>query len=362
MAANKQIIGISRQAMAIRAFIETAARYDFPVLLVGETGVGKEVAARNIHYLSRRLEGPFIPVNCSCISQGVAESELFGHRKGSFTDSKEDKLGLIEASDGGTLFFDELSDLPANLQPKILRVIEDKEVRRVGEVYTRRVDTRFIFATNKDLSVEAKYGRFRKDLFYRVNTLSFHIPPLRERKEDVPIFIEQIVSELNAGIRANKKMGPNVLRLLINHSFPGNVRELENIIRRAYVTSIGDDIEAGDFLLEADRGEEEETVCKLYRRMVEGTESFWEVVHKPFIKRDLNRKEVKRIIIMGLKEVGGSYKELMELFRAGRSEKEYKQFMSVLNCHSLKSRSDEIQSAGNEISTIKNNARKQIYS
>lgn len=362
MAINKQIIGISRHAMAIRAFIETAARCDFPVMLIGETGVGKEVAARNIHCLSRRHEGPFIPVNCSCISQGVAESELFGHRKGSFTDSKENKLGLIEASDGGTLFFDELSDLSTNLQPKILRVIEDKEVRRVGEVYPRHVNTRFIFATNKDLSVEVKFGRFRKDLFYRANTLSFHIPPLRERKEDVPIFIEQIVSELNAEVRENKKIGTDMIKLIISHSFPGNVRELENIIRRAYVMSIGDDIKAGDFLSEADRGEGEETVCNLYRKMAEGTESYWQVVHKPFIERDLNRKEVKRIIIMGLKEVGGSYKELMELFKAGQSKKEYKRFMSVLSCHSLKSRTDEIQSAGNEISTIRNNTRERICS
>jgi len=321
-----EIIGKSKAAMEIRAFILKAARSDYPVLLCGETGVGKEVVASNIHHLSKRKSGPFMPVNCAGIPPYLIESELFGHRKGSFTDAKEDRTGLIEAAYGGTIFLDEIAESSLGLQAKLLRTIERQEVRRVGESFQRKVEVRFIFATNRKLEKEIKKGNFRLDFYFRINILKLDIPPLRERREDIPLFIENLIREANIELKENKRMSRAGLEKLLGYSFPGNIRELENILKRAFVLSGKKEIRPEDIVFESSQ-EEEEVVMRLYREMVSKGKSFWEVVHVPFLQRDLNRRQVKALLSFGLNETKGSYKKLLSLFHAGDSEKDYKKWI-----------------------------------
>lgn len=175
---SKELVGKSKVIEKSKAFINKVATVDHSILISGETGVGKELVARKIYEWSNRRDKPYIPVNCANLPENLIESELFGYRKGAFTDAKEDKAGLIEETDGGTLFFDEISELPLYLQAKILRVIENREIRRLGETKTGKIDVRFIFSTNKELKEEIKGGKFRKDLYYRIITLELYIPPL----------------------------------------------------------------------------------------------------------------------------------------------------------------------------------------
>ncbi len=312
----REIIGKSKSSEQIRAFIAEAAKVYWSVLLTGETGVGKEVVARNIHRLSSRKDKPFIPVNCASIPLSLAESELFGHRKGAFTDAREEKAGLIEEAGGGVVFLDEVTECSLDLQAKLLRLLEHGELRRVGETTIRKVDARFILATNKDPGREVKHGRLRKDFFYRINVFHLMIPPLRERKEDIPLFIEQFLQEIGAEFKKEKRLSPQAMKKLLDYPLPGNVRQLENLLRRAYIHAKGKIIKPEDILLE------EEVVMKLYQEMVIKGKSFWEVVHKPFLQRDLNRRQVKDILALGLKETGGSFKKLLRLFLVGEDEKD----------------------------------------
>ncbi len=230
------IIGTSPASASIRELIERFKDLSSPVFIYGESGTGKDVVARAIHERGARRTGPFIAVNCVAIPELLLESELFGHSRGSFTGALRDKLGLIEAADRGTFFLDEIGDLPLPLQAKLLRLLEEREIRRIGETRTRRVDVRFISATNKNLEKEIEQGKFRLDLYYRLRILTIEIPPLRERKEDLLLLINHFVS------RYAKEMGkdriyvtPQTTELLISYSWPGNIRELQNEIQRALV-------------------------------------------------------------------------------------------------------------------------------
>ncbi|MDH7514029.1 MAG: sigma 54-interacting transcriptional regulator [Clostridiales bacterium] len=331
----KEIIGKSKSSEQVRAFISKASKLDWPVLLIGETGVGKEVVAWNIHHLSSRKSKPFVPVNLASIPFPLAESELFGHRKGAFTDAKEEKTGLIEDCGGGTVFLDEITECSLDLQAKLLRLLEYRELRRVGETTMRNVDARFILATNKEPLKEIKQGRLRRDLYYRINVLKLRIPALRERKEDIPLFIEKFLQELKEGFREEKRLSSKAWEKIMDYSFPGNVRELENLIRRAYIHAGGKEIKPEDISEEEEEEEEEEIPVKLFKEMVIKGQSFWQVVHRPFLQRDLNRKQVKNILSLGLKETGGSYKKLFSLFHGGEGEKDYKRFMRILKLHRL---------------------------
>lgn len=337
MSLDKQIIGGSEASEQIRTFIQRIAEVDYPVLIIGETGVGKEIAARNIHQFSCRMAGPFIPVNCASIPQYLAESEFFGHRKGSFTDAKDDQEGLIEAAKGGTVFLDEVAELPFNIQAKLLRALEEKELRRVGETVARKVDARFICATNKNLEKEMRAGRFRQDLYFRINVLNLRIPPLRERKDDIALFADKFINEANKQYRKNKRIGPETVIKLLDYPFPGNIRELENIIIRAYILSKKDEIKPGDIIFDIEEeGENKEIAMKLYQGIVFEGKSFWEVVYKPFLRRDLNRKQVKDILSFGLRKTNGSYKKLLPLFNIGESESDYKKIMRWITVHQLR--------------------------
>ncbi|HJR63485.1 MAG TPA: sigma-54 dependent transcriptional regulator [Gemmatimonadaceae bacterium] len=239
------IIGVSH---ALREAVELArkvAPYPLTVLLTGESGTGKELIARLIHATSRRAGAAFVAVNCGAIPETLVESELFGHVKGAFTGATIDKPGLFEEADGGTLFLDEVGELPAPLQVKLLRVLQEGDVRRVGATVSRTVDVRIIAATNRDLATDVTTGRFRSDLYYRVNVVGIRLPPLRERREDIPILVDHFLQSHARRLGIDPRpLAARALELLNEYSWPGNVRELANVIERALVLATGDTIEA----------------------------------------------------------------------------------------------------------------------
>jgi two-component system response regulator PilR (NtrC family) len=214
--------------------LEKVAPTKTNILITGESGTGKELAAKAIHYNSPRKDKPFVTLNCGAIPESLIESELFGHMKGAFTDAVVTKKGLFEVADEGTIFLDEISELPLMMQVKLLRVLQDREFKRVGGTEDIRVDVRIISATNKDLEEAVREKRFREDLFYRLNVIQIKIPPLRERKEDIPSltshFLKRYSEELGKQI---SQASPEALRILVQYDYPGNVRELQNIIERA---------------------------------------------------------------------------------------------------------------------------------
>ena len=226
--------GDSPAMRGIRATIVKLARSQAPVYISGESGTGKELAARLIHEKGPRAEGPFIPVNCGAIPTELMESELFGHKKGSFTGAAADKRGLFQSADGGTLFLDEVADLPLHMQVKLLRAIQEKSVRPVGASKESAVDVRILSATHKDLSRLVQEGVFREDLYYRVNVINLHMPSLRERTGDIPALADHILARLAGAMGLGKPMlSDGAMEALRSYTFPGNVRELENILERA---------------------------------------------------------------------------------------------------------------------------------
>ena len=224
------LVGQSQQIASIRRLIEKAAVNRLPVLLLGETGTGKEVVARAIHDAHPR--GQFVPIDCGSLVGTLMESELFGHVKGSFSGAIGDKRGLVELADGGTAFFDEIGDLPLDMQVKLLRLIQEQEFRAVGSLQWRKVDLRIIAATHRDLKVEVAAGRFRMDLFYRLNVFSLRLPPLRQRKEDIPLLVDHFLSAGNTSGRRGIEPSQELFETLHGYDWPGNVRELKHCIDR----------------------------------------------------------------------------------------------------------------------------------
>jgi len=230
----ENIIGQSSKMLALYDLLEKVAPTKTNILVAGESGTGKELVAKAIHFNSPRKEKPFVTLNCGAIPEPLIESELFGHMKGAFTDAIATKKGLFEVADGGTIFLDEISELPLLMQVKLLRVLQDKEFKRVGGTEDIRVDVRIISATNKDLEEAVKERLFREDLFYRLNVIQIKLPPLRERREDIPLladhFLKKYSEELNKNIL---RISSEAFHILLNYEFPGNVRELQNMIERA---------------------------------------------------------------------------------------------------------------------------------
>jgi two-component system response regulator AtoC len=243
----ESILAKSKEMLEIFRTISKIADFKTTVLVTGESGTGKELVARAIHARSSRKALPFVAINCGAIPENLLESELFGHRKGAFTDASSDRRGLFEEATGGTLFLDEIGELPVNLQVKLLRVLQEETIRRLGDTKDVKVDVRIIAATHRDLTADVKAGRFREDLFYRIHVLSIHIPPLRERREDVNLLIDHFVTRNNARLGTSiRGLSPEVRRLLLEYSWPGNVRELENTIERAMVLAESDVMQDGD--------------------------------------------------------------------------------------------------------------------
>jgi two-component system, NtrC family, response regulator PilR len=243
------LLGDSPQMQELRRLIKKLARTQAPVFISGESGTGKELAARLIHELGPRGSGDFVPVNCGAIPHDLVESEMFGHKKGSFTGAIGDKQGLFQAAERGTLFLDEVADLPLSVQVKLLRAIQEKSVRPVGAPHEVPVDARIISASHKDLNALVNAGDFRRDLFYRINVIELRMPPLRERPEDVPLLADHVLSRISKNGGSKPKLMVNAIRALQRHPFPGNVRELENILERAVALSDGGPIGADDLYL-----------------------------------------------------------------------------------------------------------------
>ena len=249
-ASSSKLIGDSAPMAELRATISKVARSQAPVYIAGESGVGKELAARLIHELGPRSGSPFVPVNCGAIPSELMESEFFGHRKGSFTGAHVDKDGLFHAAQGGTLFLDEVAELPVHMQVKLLRVIQEKAVRPIGARAELPVDVRILSATHKNLARLVELGSFRQDLFYRINVIELRVPPLRERREDIPKLAARVLERLAlSGGNPPARLTPDALKSLLAYDFPGNVRELENVLERAVAMCENGSITADDLRL-----------------------------------------------------------------------------------------------------------------
>lgn len=277
-----RLIGESSAIKTLRATVEMAARSQSKVLITGESGSGKELVARLLHSLSSRSSNPFIEVNCAAIPQELIESELFGHEKGSFTGAFERKKGKFELADGGTLFLDEIGDMSLQTQAKVLRVIETQEFQRVGGSTNLKVDVRVIAATNKDLNEEVKRGNFREDLFFRLNVIPISVPPLRDRKEDIPLLVEYFIQSLASEYgQTPKKITDEAIRELQRYDWPGNIRELKNLIERLLIMTPSSVINARDIHLVNKRYEGSDYF--IYKTLKEAREAF----ERDFIVRRL---------------------------------------------------------------------------
>jgi transcriptional regulator with GAF, ATPase, and Fis domain len=335
------LIGTSPAAARLKSEIDRAARSDAKVLITGESGVGKDIAARLIHAASQRHSMPLLSINCAGMPDGVLESELFGHVKGSFTGAYRDRPGLLQLAHRGTLFLDEVGETTARMQSALLRFLEAGELQRVGGTHTEaRVDVRIIAATNRDLSHAVSSGQFREDFFYRLNVIRVHVTPLRERVEDIPLLLEHFTRAVceQAGIRPFGYSGEAV-DMLTRYRWPGNVRELKNVVERLMVrdTRI---IEADDLPEEIARdvtpaepppSTRSGIVDDLFERISRDRESFWSVVYAPFMLRDLTRDDIRALILRGLQESGGDQQMLAAVFNL--DDADYRRLLNFLRKH-----------------------------
>ena len=341
----------------VRAEIENAARCHAKVLITGESGVGKEVASRLIHYNGSRAHVPLVAINCVGIPESLLESELFGHVRGSFTGAHRDRVGLLEMAHGGTVFLDEVGEMGPRMQGLLLRFLETGEIQRVGADRVQpRLDVRVIAATNRDLLDEVGRKNFREDLYYRLNVIEIAIPPLRERREDIHVLLDHYLRRHaeQHGI-APPTLSAEAIKWLVNYEWPGNVRQLRNVVERLIVRRGGPVIGVGDLpsivrerqqLAPVDAAVPHDSsrlasnvafvgepagksvVDTMFDRMVKHRESFWSIVYSPFMVRDLTRSDLRAIITRGLEETAGSYKMLVELFNMAPSD--YKRFLNFL--------------------------------
>ncbi len=330
------LVGVSLAINRIKEFIYNTAKTDYPVLLLGETGVGKELVARLIHEKSNRNMKSFYAINYANIPENLLESELFGHIKGAFTDARNDRDGLLCEASGGTIFIDEIGDSSPALQAKILRVVDTGEIRKLGDNHISRIDVRFIFATNKNIIEQINKNEFRKDLYYRISVHELLIPPLRERKNDIPIIFKNILTrEVKSKNMTKKKIcklyeeTPRLIKEIEEYDMPGNVRELENIVAR-FISSDGRTSVKIENNIKNDNIDKPE---EIYSQIKSYGKSFWEIIYKPFMERKLNCREVARIIEIGLNETNGSYKKLVS--RLNIDIKDYKKFMDFIRNHKI---------------------------
>lgn len=298
--ASDELIATSPAVNRVMSVVSQVARVDTTVLITGETGVGKTVVARRIHRISARAKGPFVELNCAAIPETLLESEIFGYEKGAFTGARKDgKVGMVGLAEGGTLFLDEISELPVQLQSKLLQLIQEHSYYRIGDTQPRRANIRIIAATNQELQQMVREGRFRRDLYYRLNVVPIHIPPLRQRPEDIDPLLDHFLAVLNSRYGMHRTLAPETRRLLRDYGWPGNIRELENMVERLLITAAQDEIQPADLPTEvraagASRSEPDPGVVP-----VPGTTS------------DLTKylQEVERaILVQARKEIPSTYK------------------------------------------------------
>jgi DNA-binding NtrC family response regulator len=316
-----QIIGQSSAMHQVFEIIRKVARTKSNVLITGKSGTGKELVARAIHSLGSKNSRRFIAVNCSAIPEGLIESELFGHKKGSFTSAIKDKKGLFESAQGGTLFLDEIGYMPLNCQVKLLRAVESRQITPVGSTEPVDIDLRLIAATNKDLFEEIKLGRFREDLYYRMNVVGIHIPLLRERKEDIPLLVEHFIKKYNTDMgKQCVGVSDHVMQFLMNYEWRGNIRELQNIIERAVIFAEDDVIKMSDIgslgstaMLPNEANENLQSAVKIYER---------EHICRVLNKYNWNKVEAAKALKVGLSSL---YRKIDELgVNIGRATKKGK--------------------------------------
>ncbi len=319
-----QIIGKSTQMQSVFEMIRKVAPTKSNVLITGKSGTGKELVARAIHSLAAQNSRHFLAVNCSAIPEGLLESELFGHKKGSFTSAIRDKKGLFESACGGTLFLDEIGHMPMSCQVKLLRAVEHRQIIPVGSTEPVDIDLRLIAATNKDLPKEIKAGRFREDLYYRMNVVGIHLPPLCERKEDIPLLVEHFIKKFNAEMgKMCSGVSDAVMRLFMSYDWKGNIRELENVIERAVIFAEGDVIKISDIGLLGSNAmglsKEDETLqtaVKAYEK---------EYIRRVLSKHDWNKVEAAKALNVGLSSLYRKIDELEIDSQKPRRSKEGKQ-------------------------------------
>jgi transcriptional regulator with PAS, ATPase and Fis domain len=342
MSASCELIGKSLPIQSLLQEIEDAARTESKVLITGESGVGKEVAAAMIHRASRRCQGPLVTINCAAITDSLLESELFGHERGSFTGAYRDRVGLLELGHRGTVFLDEIGEMTLRMQGLLLRFLETGEIQRVGSVRVgARVDVRVLAATNRNLLEQIEAKTFREDLYYRLNVFRIGIPALRERREDIPELLTYFQRMFGRQYSVNPStFAPETLQVLLRHHWPGNVRELKNLVERLVVrcgnavitpADLPNEI-CGEVVRAAVTPPARPSVAdEMYNQMTAQRMSFWTVVYPAFMSRDVTREDLRTIVARGLAHTAGNYKLLIELFNMDSHD--YKRFLNFLRKH-----------------------------
>jgi DNA-binding NtrC family response regulator len=346
------MVGVSAAIRDVEDEINHAARCSAKVLITGESGVGKEIVARLIHERSSRSRGSLVTINCAGFPDGLLESELFGHVKGSFTDAHRDKRGWFEAAHGGTIFMDEIGEMSLRMQALLLRFLETGEIQRVGsDRINQSVDVRVIAATHRRLIEHIADKTFREDLYYRLNVVHIEVPPLRDRREDITALVHHFLGMFsNSHKVAQPELDSEVLSSLNEYSWPGNVRELRNVVERLVLRTRGERTTVDMLPLEVRREASgrrsmaaapaaERTVAVkkpqvLFDRLFKERASFWSEVYEPFMARDLTRQDVREVVRMGLEHTRGNYKMLVGCFNM--PPEDYKKFLNFLRkyqCH-----------------------------
>jgi transcriptional regulator with PAS, ATPase and Fis domain len=340
------LIGVSDAARNLERDIADAARSDAKVLLIGESGVGKEVVARQIHDRSDRKRVGLVALNCAAVPDSLLESELFGHVRGSFTGAYRDKPGLLETANGGTIFLDEIGETSGRMQALLLRFLENGEIWRIGADRVRTTtNVRVIAATNRDLVQRIQQAEFREDLYYRLNVLQISVPPLRQRRDDIPMFLSHFIGRYCQRHSVPvPELAPDAHEALVGYEWPGNVRELKNVVERLVVRNHASRIQLGDLPAEVVGSERRSATIvatdsqntrsradELYDRMTLGGESFWAAVHPLFMARDMTRDDLRAIVTRGLSQTRGSYRLVLQLFNM--PPEDYKAFLSFLRKH-----------------------------
>jgi len=336
-----EIIGQAEIMKKLRAHIAKVARSPMDVLIMGETGTGKELVARALHRTGLRSSGPFVALDCGSISDTIAEAEFFGYRKGAFTGALENRVGLLESANGGVIFLDEISNLSLKLQQKLLRVLEEREIRRVGETSVRKIDIQVIAATNRDLKKDIKKGSFRDDLFFRLYAMEVYVPPLRERIRDIPILVEHFIENAAQQSRSRKKgVAREAWSLFKKYPYPGNVRELQQIVNRTYHLTHSQIIRPENLPMELHEDKETVRYAKwnsesdsqqIYADIIEGKGDFETLVKKPFFDRLISKPVVRDVIRRSLIDADGKYRDAFRLL--GVPEKDYRLQLQFLKRH-----------------------------
>jgi transcriptional regulator with PAS, ATPase and Fis domain len=348
------LLGESPAISCVRDDVRAAARSDAKVLIVGETGVGKEIAARLVHEGGSRRAKAFVTLNCAGVPDSLLESELFGHVRGSFTGAFRDKPGLVALADNGTLFLDELGEMSLRMQALLLRFVETGEIQRVGsDRIEGRVNVRIVAATNRNLADRIATQEFREDLYYRLNVIRLVLPPLRDRQGDISLLLRHFLAESSSALgRPIPELTPAAEEILRTHRWPGNVRELKNVVERIMVRHAGNVIQPSDLPTEVvdavalasrppapevssiEAPDPQSRVESCWDQMVVRGGSFWTVVYPAFLDRELTKTDLRHLIKCGLQRTQGSYKKLIELFHMAPGD--YKRFLAFLyqhDCH-----------------------------